>query len=117
MAETLARQATESTAVRHVEAASEFRSVSDYLDTAMRRHGWRYDADIDRAMNHRSYAVHHWRSGRSYPTEDHMRGLAVLAGADPVVAVLNLKLWMSVESPAMQDIWTVLLHLYQTPPR
>lgn len=68
-------------------------NVQHYIDAAKERNGYKSDRALDRALALSGAAVSHWRTGRSFPTDDTMVKLADLAGIDRRAAMLDLCIW------------------------
>jgi hypothetical protein len=102
----MARQATARKTAPETETG--FVSLDDYIDAAIAAIGGKHDADLDRALGHQGRAVCQWRTKRAWPDEDKMRRLAILSGADPQVAILQMKMWAA-KTPEMVTLWRSLL--------
>ena len=75
-------------------------SIDDYLNAARARLSLDSDRALDRALEFRSTSVSFYRRKKALPSETVMINLAILAGVDPALALIDLAMW---RAEARQD--------------
>lgn len=70
-------------------------TIADLVSEAIRSGRVASERDIARKLKAGSAIVGDWKSGRSYPRNNHAIGLAKLAGRDPVEVLAIVNYWRS----------------------
>ncbi len=79
------------------------RTVHDYMDRAQARNPLlKSDRRLSLAVGKTETAASFWRTGRTWPSDETMIRLAVLAGVDPEEALIELNIWRA-QSPETRD--------------
>jgi hypothetical protein len=74
------------------------RTINDYLDTAKARTGATSDRKLAQLLGIGATTLFHLQRRRNYPSDELMTKLAMLAGIDPQVALLDLCIWRAGEN-------------------
>lgn len=84
------------------------RSIDEYLDAAKMNAGMKSDRELSRAMGFKGNAVSHWRTKRSWPTDEHFVQIAKMAKTPPTTALLELAKWKA-ETAEVRSIYDRML--------
>jgi hypothetical protein len=79
-------------------------TLDDYLDLAKERQGFKSDLDIGRALGFAGQPVSHWRTKRTWPADQSMVDLAMLAGIPAEQALMDLNTWRA-QSPVVASVY------------
>lgn len=63
--------------------------ILELIDLAKETSGSSSDRELAKKLGWSHTTLHHWRSGRSQPSEEHAHDLATFAGVDPAPYVLD----------------------------
>jgi hypothetical protein len=70
-------------------------TLDQYIDLAIKYSRLTSDRDLDRRLGFTGTNVNHWRTKRTWPSDEAMIALAGLAGIDPSTALIDLNIWRS----------------------
>jgi hypothetical protein len=91
-------------------------TVTEYIDAARARCGLDSDRALDRYLGFKSTAVSFWRRGRALPSDSAMISLAVAAGVDPLIGLIELAIWRAEAARDTRAIsaWMQALEIIRT---
>lgn len=68
-------------------------NINDYIELAKEKQGYKSDSELGRALEFKGSGISYWRLGKALPSDEKMLNLAVMAGINPAVALLDLSAW------------------------
>lgn len=69
------------------------KNLIDYIETAKINSGSKSDRKLGAILGLSEIAVSNWRNKRSFPSDEVMEKLAIMAGVDPTEALIDLNIW------------------------